>query len=65
LHKVKNKVKMMKNDEFYNEILEYQKYMSLYEYQLKNQSKLNSQESSVEQGSDELKFYVDRFNSVM
>jgi hypothetical protein len=65
LHKVKNKVKMMKNDEFYNEILEYQNYMKLYEYQLENQSELNSQESSVEQGSDELKFYVDRFNSVM
>jgi hypothetical protein len=56
---------MMKNDEFYGEILEYQNYMKLYEYQLENQSELNSQESSVEQGSDELRFYVDRFNSVL
>lgn len=56
---------MMKNDEFYDEIVEYQKWMKLYEYQLENQSKVNDKEYSVEQGFDEFKFYYERFNLVV
>lgn len=65
MHKVKNRAKMMKNDEFYDEIVEYQKWMKLYEYQLENQSKVNDKEYSVEQGFDEFKFYYERFNLVV
>lgn len=56
---------MIKNDEFYSEIVDYQKWMKLYDYQLENQSTLDDKESSVEQGFDEFQFYYERFNLVV